>query len=311
MDAKIKQPGSNDVEGKGQAQTGGKETPHQTAQNTIESGVDEEQQRLAAADEVKRLAWKQQGEAAKPAQPQSSEKPATDNIVESDEIFTARKADIKPIMPPEIEKQYLRVGDKYYHPKNTDSVAFEDKGNKLETKSNSENIAESMVRIAEARGWDEIKVSGSETFRREAWLEAASRGMHVKGYSPTQQDKVALAGRVGTTEAEKPEGKDKQFRARENAVEDKGHEKKLAQTFATVPAADAAQQHPELAPAYATVAAIEKQAEADGMTPQQRAIVMARVKQNVINSIERGEIPEVKVKETVEVTRDKEAELSR
>lgn len=46
------------------------------------------------------------------------------------------------------------------------------------------------------------------------------------------------------------------------------------------------------------VASMEKKAEADGLNPQQRAIVMARVRQNVVNSIERGQIPEVKVKES-------------
>ena len=49
---------------------------------------------------------------------------------------------------------------------------------------------------AEARGWDEIKVSGTETFRKEVWLEAASRGMHVKGYVPSEQDKAELAKRT-------------------------------------------------------------------------------------------------------------------
>lgn len=58
----------------------------------------------------------------------SSEKAASGNKLESDKIFTASQADVKPLVPPEIEKQYLRVGDKFYHPKNTDLVAFEDKG---------------------------------------------------------------------------------------------------------------------------------------------------------------------------------------
>ena len=112
-----------------------------------------------------------------PPRPQAAtDTKASDNTVESDEIFTASQADIKPLVPQDIEKRYLRVGSTFYHPKNTDLVAFEDKGNKLETRSNSEQIAESMVRIAEARGWDEIKVSGSETFRREVWLEAAATG---------------------------------------------------------------------------------------------------------------------------------------
>ena len=73
----------------------------------------------------------------------ATDKKASDNTIESNEIFTASQADIKPIVPQDIEKHYLRVGGKFYNPKNTGLVAFEDKGNKLETRSNSEHIAES------------------------------------------------------------------------------------------------------------------------------------------------------------------------
>lgn len=61
------------------------------------------------------------------------------------------------------------------------------------------------------------------------------------------------------------------------------------------------------------VAVMDKKAEADGLTPAQRAVVTARVRQNVVNSIERGDIPEVMVKEEIEVKRDarEEKEYSR
>jgi len=185
-----------------------------------------------------------------------------------------------------------------------------------------------MVRIAEARGWDEIKVSGSETFRKEVWLEAASRGMHVKGYTPSEQDKAELAKRLSETEANKVEKDNKPFRARENedAKEVKAQaeapkpeakaetpNKRMAGSFAKDSPVEAVKKHPELAGAAAAVAAMDKKAEADGLNEQQRAIVMARVRQNVVNSIERGELPEVKVKEQVEVARqaNEEKEYSR
>ncbi|MBK7549909.1 MAG: hypothetical protein IPI20_19865 [Rhodoferax sp.] len=50
----------------------------------------------------------------------------------------------------------------------------------METQSNSHNVAETLVHIARARGWDEIKVSGSETFPQEVWLEANQLGMSGK-----------------------------------------------------------------------------------------------------------------------------------
>jgi hypothetical protein len=282
--------------------------------NSVEPNIEKEQQQLSEAQDAQRAAWLKKAEAANAQAPVNGKAPGG-NQVESDEIFTATQSEIKPAVPAEIEKQYLRVGDKFYHPKNTDLVAFEDKGNKLETKSNSEAIAESMVRIAEARGWDEIKVSGSETFRKEVWLEAASRGMHVKGYSPSEQDKAELAKRMSQTEANKVEKDNKPFRARENedAKEVKAQaeppkpeapNKRMAESFAKDAPEEAVKKHPELAGAAAAVAAMDKKAEADGLNPQQRAIVMARVRQNVVNSIERGNIPEVKVKEKIEVKRE-------
>jgi len=220
------------------------------------------------------------------------------NKVESDEILTASQPDVRPIIPPEIEKNFLRVGDKFYHQKNPDKLAFEDKGNKLETESNSEQIAETMIRIAKARGWDEIKVSGSETFRREAWLEAASQGMHVKGYTPNEQDKAMLAKRQSSTEKE---------------TEAETKEKKMAKVFASETPQNAVERYPELAGAVALAAAFDKKAEADGLSPEQRAIGAERTRQNIANRIERGDIPEIKIKEEIEVetTRKEEAELSR
>ena len=249
---------------------------------------------------------KDRGQDAQPQQPPEMEKATVVNKVESDEIFTASQRDSKPTVPPEIEARYRREGDKFYHPKNAAEVAFEDKGNKLETKSNSENVAESMVRIAEARGWDEIKVSGTETFRKEVWIEAASRGMQIKGYRPTEQDKAELAQR--TRQVDTPvERENKPFRARENDDENQ----RRANTFSNESPAEAVKLHPELAGAAAVLMATSKQAAADGLNPAQRAIVSARVHQNVVNSIERGELPEVKIKDEVEIKQERNEEQER
>lgn len=323
--------------------------------NGIEPAIErKQQQKLEGEEEAKRAAWVKKAEAAQPEQPKAAAARAPGgNEVGSDEVFTAPKAEVKPIVPAEVEQKYLRVGDKYYHPKNTDVVAFEDKGNKLETRSNSEQVAETMVTIARARGWDEIKVSGSETFRKEVWLEAAAHGMHVKGYTPTEIDKAELAKRTRDVEANKVEP-DAKFRAREtdadagkqpaaakqageaeakpaaakpaeparsaqdqqaDAERDKAAQlaKDRAQAFANKPPAEAVKEHPELAGTYAAMASMEKKAQADNLTPQQQAVVSARIRQNIVNSIERGELPQVQVREQTEVKREvkEEREMSR
>lgn len=108
------------------------------------------------------------------------------------------------VVPPQIERSYVKIsdkrGDKYYLSSRMDTVAFVDKGSKLETKSDSEHTAEALVLIADARGWDNLKVSGTEKFRREVWLEASARGIVVRGYTPTDIDKALLAKRAERVE---------------------------------------------------------------------------------------------------------------
>ncbi len=98
----------------------------------------------------------------------------------------------KPIVPEKVAKSYIEVDGKYYFGNRPDSLAFVDKGAKLQTKLSSEQVAASMVDIAEARGWTELQLSGTEDFRRAAWLEAASRGLASRGYKPKEEDLARL-----------------------------------------------------------------------------------------------------------------------
>jgi hypothetical protein len=56
--------------------------------------------------------------------------------------------------------------------------------------------------------------------------------------------------------------------------------------------------------AQAASTVIDKQAKSDGLDPQQRAVVAARVQQNLSNSIAAGKAPEVKIKEQVDISRE-------
>jgi hypothetical protein len=92
------------------------------------------------------------------------------------------------------------------------------------------------------------------------------------------------------------------FRVRENeAAEKPAQDAAIAETFKKYSPEVGTQKHPELASAYAAVAAIGKKVEADGLTPEQSALVLARVRKNMVRSIERGELPEVKRREQVTV----------
>jgi hypothetical protein len=99
-------------------------------------------------------------------------------------------------IPPDVGAKYLQVENKFFHRKNPEIPVFEDKGAKIETKYNSQAVAADLVKIAKERGWDTIKINGTNEFRRETWFEAQSRGIKTIGYTPTEFDKQLLAERL-------------------------------------------------------------------------------------------------------------------
>jgi hypothetical protein len=235
------------------------------------------------------------------------------NEIDADPLDMASKgADSRTVVPPEVEQRYRRDGNTFYERDKADTVAFEDKGTRLETRSSSQQVADSLVRIAHARGWEEIKVGGKEEFRREVWLEASAQGMKVKGYTPTEEDKAVLASRVGkgaeldqgsanTMESVKPGATSSQREGSAAGDKESPALSKRAQAFAHLNPVEGSAAYPELKGAYAIAAAIDKQSEAAGYSAEQRSVITARVRSNLVNSIDRGVYPTVKIKEQVEI----------
>ena len=71
----------------------------------------------------------------------------------------------------------------------------------------------------------------------------------------------------------------------------------MAESFAKEPPAEAVKKYPELAGAYATVAAIDKKAEADGLDINQRAVVSNKARKLITDRIELGDIPKTQIRE--------------
>jgi hypothetical protein len=86
---------------------------------------------------------------------------------------------------------------------------------------------------------------------------------------------------------------------------EKNRNVQMAESFAKEPPAEAVKKFPELAGAYATVAAIDKKAEADGLDANQRAVVNAKVREQITNGIQRGDIPNTKMREETVKIKDK------
>src|SRR5574343_68495 len=100
---------------------------------------------------------------------------------------------LDPANSPElVRKRYLANAGQYFFRDRDNALAFEDKGARIATRTEDPVVAASMVEVAVAKGWKELKVTGSESFRRSVGLEAAQRGMAVRGYDqkPDRQSVV-------------------------------------------------------------------------------------------------------------------------
>lgn len=99
-------------------------------------------------------------------------------------------------IPEHLTKHYKQDGNVYKSAYHENKIEFVDRGNRMHAYFPiSTFTVRSMTEIAEARGWKELEVTGSAPFKQSAYIEAASRGMGVKGYEPTPKDADILQRR--------------------------------------------------------------------------------------------------------------------
>jgi len=105
-------------------------------------------------------------------------------------------------VPEALRKRYFSSTSKwsgepaYFTTAQAKEPAFRDQGRRLITASESEEVVRDLVAIAQHRGWAQVHVTGSETFRRAAWLEASRQRLEVRGYRPNERDLQELE-RIG------------------------------------------------------------------------------------------------------------------
>jgi hypothetical protein len=125
----------------------------------------------------------------KSAEVQRAEPPASESRkdVRSKGVATPP---VEPAVPEEVRARFLRVGRNYFFPDGT--RAFTDRGKRLTTPSENTQVIRSLVSIAQARGWAEVTVAGTERFRKEAWSAARTAGLEVRGYRPSDVEEQRL-----------------------------------------------------------------------------------------------------------------------
>lgn len=90
-----------------------------------------------------------------------------------------------------IERDRLGRAARFYRDHRATEPMFRDEGRKLTTTQSYPDAVADMLKIAQHRGWTEVRVSGDEGFRREAWIQARFLGVEVKGYMPRDRDRQA------------------------------------------------------------------------------------------------------------------------
>lgn len=103
------------------------------------------------------------------------------------------------MVPDHVREKFVQVGRKYYFPDG--ARAFTDRGRRLTTPSENTEVIRSLVSIAKARGWGEIVVRGTDSFRREAWFAARLQELEVRGYRPSDVEQARLVRTLSRTGA--------------------------------------------------------------------------------------------------------------
>jgi hypothetical protein len=59
---------------------------------------------------------------------------------------------------------------------------------RITTRLDDRQTVSAMLDLAQARGWQSVKLRGTDSFKREAWVQAQARGMQTEGYQPKATD---------------------------------------------------------------------------------------------------------------------------
>lgn len=133
----------------------------------------------------------------------------------------------------QVHGQFRVAGANFHFKDQPSKLAFKDKGERMVSASNDDRVAKAMARMADAKGWETIKVSGHPEFQREVWMEASLRGIAVRGFKPTEQDlKLLEKNREG---------------AMRNTIE---HDKKIQEPKPKMPISDRAKVAEAVAEAF-------------------------------------------------------------
>lgn len=125
------------------------------------------------------------------------EQPAENTVTPTPVKGGGARSRIRGDAPQAVLDRYLIERDRqgrptrFYRDHRATEPMFRDEGRKLIATQPYPDAVADMLKIAKHRGWSEVRVSGNESFRREAWIQARALDLEVKGYRPRDRDRQA------------------------------------------------------------------------------------------------------------------------
>lgn len=184
-------------------------------------------------------------------------------------------------IPDSVRPHYKQDGNSFRSAYHQDKIEFVDRGTRMHAYGPVSNFtARSMASVAEARGWKELEITGSDAFKSKAFVECVTRGIGVRGYEPTQRDLAALQRRDERAEAHLNPKVQAFLDAKTSADRDK-----------------AVKSYPELKAAFATEAAGQALAHEKLGSEKQIQQFMGRFRDSIALAVHAGrELPSVELK---------------
>lgn len=92
----------------------------------------------------------------------------------------------------------------YYQDYQRKAVAFTATETRVTSAREDLRTVRDMVEVAQARGWRSVQLRGTETFRREAWIEAAAAGLDAADNKASDPDRQEAERRKAEREQSRP-----------------------------------------------------------------------------------------------------------
>lgn len=198
--------------------------------------------------------------------------------------------------------RYRRVADTWVRRDDPSRVVLVDKGSRLRSpyRLDMESV-QAMTELAEARGWTAIRVSGNAQFRQAVYLAAASRGIAVRGYTPSEAERRLAADMAERRQREaERQARRRERGAPEHGDPERGDGKRLAAAYASARTARqrraAVARHPQLRQAFALELAYLQMARKIQGQPGRDAF-MERMRENIASDLAYGRrLPDLRLR---------------